>query len=255
MGRIRGHTNAGHMRCCGRRHARWKASYARPGRAGPPPWADARLPSACAGPACACARLCVDGGGGGRDALEGKGPQRRPQRRLGRPLEEVAEAVGGGYCRLQMPLKPPLGVREPLAGCRLGALEGGGVPPPLPMPSLGGGGGGHEVCLGGAENTAVGGGRVEEEGGGSHVRTPPTALRWSRRYVSGASPPPPPQHSDDGHAVYLRCCPAPHTSRWMTTHRDSYNDTLLLRMRLFVTSFLPSHMDCTNFHSVVTARQ
>ena len=46
------------------------------------------------------------------DALEGKGPQRRPQRRLGRRLEEVAEAVGGGYCRLQMPLKLALGVRE-----------------------------------------------------------------------------------------------------------------------------------------------
>ena len=27
------------------------------------------------------------------------GPQRRPQRRLGRRLEEVAKAVGGGYCR------------------------------------------------------------------------------------------------------------------------------------------------------------
>ena len=44
-------------------------------------------------------------GGGGRGALEGKGPQRRPQQRLGRRLEEVAKAVGGGYCRLQMPLK------------------------------------------------------------------------------------------------------------------------------------------------------
>ena len=40
-----------------------------------------------------------------RDASGGKGPQRRPQRRLGRRLEEVAKAVGGGYCRLQMPLK------------------------------------------------------------------------------------------------------------------------------------------------------
>ena len=40
--------------------------------------------------------------GGGRDALEGKGPQRRPQ--LDRRLEEVAKAVGGGYCPLEMPL-------------------------------------------------------------------------------------------------------------------------------------------------------
>ena len=40
-----------------------------------------------------------------RDAFEGKGPQRRPQMRLDRRLEEVVKAVGGGYCRLQMPLK------------------------------------------------------------------------------------------------------------------------------------------------------
>ena len=40
--------------------------------------------------------------------------------------------VGGGYCRLQMPLKPALGVRETVAGHRLGALQGGvgGCPPP-----------------------------------------------------------------------------------------------------------------------------
>ena len=61
----------------------------------------------------------------GRDALEGKGPQRGPQRRLDRRLEEVAKAVGGGYCRLQM----ALGVRERLAGRRLGAVEGGYLPP------------------------------------------------------------------------------------------------------------------------------
>ena len=66
-----------------------------------------------------------------RDALERKRPQRRPQRRLDRRLEEVAKAVGGGYCRLQMPLKLALGVRETVAGHRLGALEGGGgyLPP------------------------------------------------------------------------------------------------------------------------------
>ena len=70
----------------------------------------------------------------GRGALEGEGPQRWPQRRLGRRLEEVAKAVGGGYCRLQMPLRLALGVRGTVAGHRLGALEGGrGVPPPLPM--------------------------------------------------------------------------------------------------------------------------
>ena len=47
-----------------------------------------------------------------RDALEGRGPQRGAQRRLGRRLEEVAKAIGGGYCRLQMPLQLALGVRE-----------------------------------------------------------------------------------------------------------------------------------------------
>ena len=34
------------------------------------------------------------------------------------------QAVGGGYCRLQMPLKPALGVRGTVAGHRLSALEG-----------------------------------------------------------------------------------------------------------------------------------
>ena len=37
-----------------------------------------------------------------RDALEGEGPHRRFQKRLGRRLVEIAKAVGGGYCRLQM---------------------------------------------------------------------------------------------------------------------------------------------------------
>ena len=68
-----------------------------------------------------------------RYALEGKGPQRRLGRRLGRRLEEVARAVGGGYCRLQMPLRLALGVRGTVAGHRLGAREEGGVPPPLLM--------------------------------------------------------------------------------------------------------------------------
>ena len=61
------------------------------------------------------------GGGGGRDALEGEGPQRR----LGRRLEEVAKAVGGD-CRLQMPLKPALGVRGTVARHKLRALQGEG---------------------------------------------------------------------------------------------------------------------------------
>ena len=57
-------------------------------------------------------------------------PQRRPQKRVDRRLEDVARAVGGGYCRLQMPLNLAL-VRETVAGHRLGALEGGGFLAPF----------------------------------------------------------------------------------------------------------------------------
>ena len=64
-----------------------------------------------------------------RRARTGKGPQRRPQKRVDRRLQEVAIAVGGGYCRLQMPLRLALAVRETVAGRRLGALEGGGGKP------------------------------------------------------------------------------------------------------------------------------
>ena len=64
---------------------------------------------------------------GDRDALEGKGPQRRSQQRLDRQLEEVTEAVGGGYCRLQMPLKLALAIRGTVAGHGWGG--GGGLPP------------------------------------------------------------------------------------------------------------------------------
>ena len=73
---------------------------------------------------------------------------------LDRRLEEVAKAVGGGYCRLQVPLTLALGARETVAGHRLGALEAGGgwgtsplpihsTPPPLastaPLVSAAGG--------------------------------------------------------------------------------------------------------------------
>ena len=59
--------------------------------------------------------------------------QRRPQKQLGRRLEEVTKAVGGGYCRLQIPLRLALAVRETVAGQRLGALEGAGGPPRLEL--------------------------------------------------------------------------------------------------------------------------
>ena len=64
------------------------------------------------------------GGGGGQGRIRREGTSETAP-------EAVGQAVGGGYCRLQMPLKPALAVRETVAGHRLGALEG--VPPPLPM--------------------------------------------------------------------------------------------------------------------------
>ena len=53
-----------------------------------------------------------------------------PQRRLGRRLEEVAQAVGGGYCRLQMPLRLALDVRGTVTGHRLGGPWRHWVPVP-----------------------------------------------------------------------------------------------------------------------------
>ena len=58
-----------------------------------------------------------DLGGGPRSGWTG-GWMRLPKR------------LGGGYCRLHMPLKLALAVRGTVAGRRLGALEGrGGIPP------------------------------------------------------------------------------------------------------------------------------
>ena len=65
------------------------------------------------------ALLHLKWGTGARDALEGKGPSEAAS-------EAVRQVVGGGYCRLQMPLRLALGVRGTVAGHRLGALEGGG---------------------------------------------------------------------------------------------------------------------------------
>ena len=83
-----------------------------------------------------CAFFLLGNGATGRAAIKGKGPQRQSQQRLDRRLEEVAKAVGGGYCRLQMQLRLALAVWETPAGHRLGALKGGvgwGGAPLLPM--------------------------------------------------------------------------------------------------------------------------
>ena len=57
-----------------------------------------------------------------RHALEGRAPQRQPEERVDGRLQAVAKAVGGGYCRLQMPLRLALGVRGTVSGHRLGTL-------------------------------------------------------------------------------------------------------------------------------------
>ena len=75
----------------------------------------------------------------------GKKGQNTTDATLEAALEALGEAVGEGcqsgwgrlvtvsYCQLQLPLKLALAVRETVAGHRLGALEGGGGAPALPM--------------------------------------------------------------------------------------------------------------------------
>ena len=67
-----------------------------------------------------------------RDASEGKGPRRRPQKRLGRRLEEVLGAVTVGYKSRGGWHLPPVG--QWLGIGRAPCRGGGGVPRPLPMP-------------------------------------------------------------------------------------------------------------------------
>ena len=98
-----------------------------------------------------------------RIALEGNGPQRRPQKRLDRRLEEAAKAVGGGYCQLQTPLRLSFGVRETVAGHMLSARKGEGYlhllpmhPCPLPQPRQQTGSPRRLNAGGGAQNKRVG---------------------------------------------------------------------------------------------------
>ena len=90
----------------------------------------------CPGPARGCAHV---GDGVVRDALEGKGSQSRGRGRgrLGRRLKEVAKAVGGGYRRLQMPLRLAPGVRGTVAGHRPPS-RAPGTPPPSNASLVGG---------------------------------------------------------------------------------------------------------------------
>ena len=59
-----------------------------------------------------------------RDALEGKGPQRRPQKRLDRRLEEVAKAIGGRVLSVTNAIEAGTCHRRHSGWDWLGALEG-----------------------------------------------------------------------------------------------------------------------------------
>ena len=67
--------------------------------------------------------------------FEGEGTSEGALEAVRQAVGAGCAAVGGGYCRLRLPLELALGVRETVAGHRLGALEkgGGGYLHPLPM--------------------------------------------------------------------------------------------------------------------------
>ena len=65
-----------------------------------------------------------------RDALEGKAPQRRPQQRLGRRLEEIAKAVGGRLLSVTNAIEASAW-RQWLGIGRAPWRRGGGPPPPF----------------------------------------------------------------------------------------------------------------------------
>ena len=138
--------------------------------------------------------------GRGRDALEGKRPQKQSQRRLDRRLEEVAKAVGGGHGRLQMPLKLALAVREMAAGHRLGALEGGGggLPPFQGIPVRG-----SDVGSCGDLGKFVEIPCFPTLKSGSQGGNPPPSSPWSSAVLSQATPPPPPPPG--GRLCYCTC--------------------------------------------------
>ena len=136
---------------------------------------------------------------------------------LDRQLEEVAKAVGGSYCRLQMPLKLALGVRGAVAGCRLGALEGGTHPPFQCIAGGGAGGGGRGWPLNQEESPTNGSATfhslsnlLRARAAAQHTRSP------KRRHRKGMRPDPSPSvpsrrwpNSWQGHTCRASVCPSP----------------------------------------------
>ena len=80
--------------------------------------------------------MTTPGGGGPLSRCEGGGECIRSEGTSEAAPEAVRQAVGGGYGRLQVPLRLAVAVRETVAGHRLGALKGGGGPPPRCNASL-----------------------------------------------------------------------------------------------------------------------
>ena len=85
--------------------------------------------------------MCSKRGGGGGEAGQGyirrEGIQTWSQRRVDRRLEGVAKAVGGGYCRLPMPLSMALAIERQWLGVGRAPWRGEEVPTPLSNASLG----------------------------------------------------------------------------------------------------------------------
>ena len=75
--------------------------------------------------------------------------RRRPRSSWAGGWRRLPKRFGGGYCRLQMPLRLALGVRGTVGGRKLGASEGGGGPPP-PLQCISARGG-LCVCWGGGD--------------------------------------------------------------------------------------------------------
>ena len=96
-------------------------------------------------------------------------------------MDEVLKAVGGGYCRLPMPLKLALAVRETVAGHRLGTLEGGGGGLPI-IPGYDQTNHIHCRCLYTLPSLSI------------PLPFPPASLssRWRHKHVCAVQPPPPP---------------------------------------------------------------
>ena len=126
---------------------------------------------------------------------------------LDRRLEEVAKAVGGGYCRLQLPLRLAFAVRETLAGHR-----GGQLPSPFGRRARGQG-------KGPAANSQWAPPAADHNTRGGHAQPPPSLCLSTRSFVFCAAPrprspnpvPPPPAWRSPSRCAAVQRCWRPPT--------------------------------------------